>query len=551
MNRISSLFFVLALCVTLGLSFNESDYTHSALLSNDADVYTVFWKVEGDEIYMAFKVKTLGWIAFGISEQTSGSMPGADIVEGYVDDDGVAHINDRYSVEFALPPVDDCQDWGLIGGEEDGEYTIIEVVRKLDTNDTQDRPIESGNVRVIIAYGTSDTFGYHTMRRATSVVFYGESPVDDLSYLLDEPNTYFFDFLNKNTTVPTQRTYYGHTQFTVPLEVDVHIIGIKYILDPRSEKYIHHFVLSGFYEDSSEDYIWEWAPGISPLILPSEAGFRVGPNSIRLLELETHYDNPSIDSGIIDNSGLRIYYTTTLRKYDAGVLQLGDPAVQEIDPVQSGVGIKEYEYSCPSECTQYFPHDLKVFSSFLHMHAIGSKMYTTQWRNDTMVRVTSLIEYWDFNFQQQTSADYVIKPGDRLNTHCFYKKQNEEVPFGLASDDEMCIHYISYYPKLPYASLCGFYSNSGERLTYCFGTPTSIVNPQISDPPLNTKFGIPNDDDYMCPNDYVPETTEETSQTSSTSQSTGGTDAESEGSIAPGILSQLSLITCLTFLLTL
>lgn len=44
--------------------------------------YTLHWKVESDTIYFAIEAKTTGWVGLGIAEQTSGSMPGADIVTG-------------------------------------------------------------------------------------------------------------------------------------------------------------------------------------------------------------------------------------------------------------------------------------------------------------------------------------------------------------------------------------------------------------------------------------------------------------------------------------
>lgn len=50
--------------------------------------------------------------------------------------------------------------------------------------------------------------------------------------------------------------------------------------------------------------------------------------------------------GQIDWSGIRIHYTTTLRKYDAGLITLGDPLVS-FEPIPPGV-IAEYEAECPS-----------------------------------------------------------------------------------------------------------------------------------------------------------------------------------------------------------
>jgi hypothetical protein len=41
-------------------------------------------------------------IGFGISEPTSGSMPGSDILLAYVSN-GAAYIEDRYATAFATP----------------------------------------------------------------------------------------------------------------------------------------------------------------------------------------------------------------------------------------------------------------------------------------------------------------------------------------------------------------------------------------------------------------------------------------------------------------
>ena len=38
--------------------------------------------------------------------------------------------------------------------------------------------------------------------------------------------------------------------------------------------------------------------------------------------LQVHYDNVDLDEGKIDSSGFKIYYTPTLRPYDAGVLEV-------------------------------------------------------------------------------------------------------------------------------------------------------------------------------------------------------------------------------------
>jgi hypothetical protein len=57
-------------------------------------------------------------------------------------------------------------------------------------------------------------------------------------------------------------------------------------------------------------------------------------------------------------------------------------------------------------------------------------------------------ETWNLGFQTITTVDFKIQPGDQLNTHCVYDttKVTKPVAFGKNSDDEMCMHFLGYYP---------------------------------------------------------------------------------------------------------
>ena len=47
---------------------------------------------------------------------------------------------------------------------------------------------------------------------------------------------------------------------------------------------------------------------------PSEAGYPMNrAGGAKFFMLETHYDNPNLQSGIVDHSGLRLFYTSQLR----------------------------------------------------------------------------------------------------------------------------------------------------------------------------------------------------------------------------------------------
>jgi len=250
--------------------------------------------------------------------------------------------------------------------------------------------------------------------------------------------------------------------------------------------------------------IWGWGPGMDNLILPKEVGLRIGigNESIKHLRLQTHYNNPRRVEGKRDNAGIRLYYTPNLRKYDGGIIQTGDAGVTEINNITRGTGYQEYQYDCPSYCTDTW-HPINVISSILHMHQKGSMMWSTIWRNGKAIPFNR-VEFYQFDLQQSTPKSIQLLPGDRISVHCVYEKdQNRDIKFGEASNEEMCIHYISYYPKLPKGgNTCAFFysKNMGHNVTYC-NDKIQNSNPSQLDPPggLDKVFGSKSPN-YVCKN---------------------------------------------------
>jgi len=66
-----------------------------------------------------------------------------------------------------------------------------------------------------------------------------------------------------------------------------------------------------------------WAAGAGEFNLPPEAGFPLGVHETTYLLIQIHYDNPDLVEGVVDSSGLRIFHTKNLRKYDAFSLFMG------------------------------------------------------------------------------------------------------------------------------------------------------------------------------------------------------------------------------------
>jgi hypothetical protein len=88
--------------------------------------------------------------------------------------------------------------------------------------------------------------------------------------------------------------------------------------------------------------------------------------------MQTHYNNPAQDGDVTDTSGVRLHYTTSLRKYDAGVLSVGmDPNWRHIIPPGQPEVVSEGH--CISACTQHAvpPRGIKLFAVTLHTHFIG------------------------------------------------------------------------------------------------------------------------------------------------------------------------------------
>ena len=85
---------LLTLTVHLALSVQDlrSTYQFNARLHED---YTLYWSFDNDaqNISFAVRVRTTGWIGFGLSP--NGQMPQSDVVIGWVDGSGGTHFDVR------------------------------------------------------------------------------------------------------------------------------------------------------------------------------------------------------------------------------------------------------------------------------------------------------------------------------------------------------------------------------------------------------------------------------------------------------------------------
>jgi hypothetical protein len=152
----------------------SSEYEFDAPLGGGD--FHIYWQFTGENITMAMKARSTGWIALGIDPEQI--MKGADMIFGWVDSSGNARILDCYSTGKLGPHPPDIELGGTTdiveyAGAESGGWTVIEFKRAAATSDKYDKDIEmEGKTKLIWAYGSSDNFDIkHTKRGTASVDF--------------------------------------------------------------------------------------------------------------------------------------------------------------------------------------------------------------------------------------------------------------------------------------------------------------------------------------------------------------------------------------------
>ncbi|CAD5112436.1 DgyrCDS1658 [Dimorphilus gyrociliatus] len=450
--------FIFIALIHCSLSFPtpSEEYMREFVLK-EPDIYKVYWKYDDNTITFEIHAKTKGWIGFGVSP--NGGMPGSDIVMFWKGTDNKITFEDRHAVDKIEPIKDEKQDWHLDSLKEEGEFTIAKFNRKLNTCDDKDLEIKKGTNRLIWAFNPLKPIDrpiYHgtEMRGTASVALLAEGPPNNAGDIIKD-------------SFPIDIT---HTPYRIPNNTDTvyrceifklthppgkhHVVVVDPLINQDHKTLVHHIIIYGCagnlssevgttwncYESKSSalsscnTIMFAWAIGGGPWFFPEEIGFPLGgPNDPMYVRMETHYDNPALKDGIIDTSGLRLWTTNKLRKYDAGIIEAGHVLSRDLHVIPPKAKPFVSIGHCYNECLRQSLErknvkEIKVFAVGLHAHLKGYQIKLRHFRDGVELEPIAFEEFYDFNFQeyQKLEVERVVKATDRLQVECSYNTENEK-----------------------------------------------------------------------------------------------------------------------------
>ncbi|XP_072310015.1 dopamine beta-hydroxylase [Eucyclogobius newberryi] len=436
------------------------------------------WNISyaSQEVYMELRVdKVHHGVVLGMSDR--GELINADLVVLW-DSGNRSYFGDAWSDSEGRVSLDTQQDYDLIRAEQrpDGFYLLFK--RPFATCDPRDYLIEDGTVHFI--YGFLDKPLASLEQLNLSRIETGLQRVvllrpDNRPPTLP-PDVSTLDVLSPNVIIPSQETTYWCFIQKLPENMPKnHIVMYEPMITAGNEVVVHHMEVfecdpaehevpnySGSCDDkmkpkklnSCRHVLAAWAMGAEPFYYPPDAGLPIGGvEGSRFLRLEVHYHNPLILRGRRDSSGIRLHYTPSLRRYDAGIMELGlvYTPIMAVPPGQHAFDLSGY---CTSKCTQTAlpTQGIYVFASQLHTHLAGRAIRTMLIRGGREVEVLAQDPHFSAHYQMIRSLREMVHvlPGDVLITKCTYDTEDRTKPTvgGFGIMDEMCVNYIHYYPRI-------------------------------------------------------------------------------------------------------
>lgn len=251
----------------------------------------------------------------------------------------------------------------------------------------------------------------------------------------------------------------GKTDQYVCVGVDVtlskkrHVIALGPHVDNKN--ILHHILLfqtsksypseptecKPFESAGASKLITGWAPGGGNIILPPEAAYPENAGTTHWM-VQLHYNNAQNKPNQTDSSGFSLCTTEDLRPNDAGIVAFGSMRFS-IPPRST------HKIRCDVSTDVLKLTGVKFFAASPHMHTRGLSMSTERVPKLGLGTPVMMHEETNYNFEDQGKVPIAVtaQAGDVFRTRCGWKNTTDApVGFGENTGDEMCYHFMTYYP---------------------------------------------------------------------------------------------------------
>ena len=451
------------------IPFDIDQFDGNTTLDTEGDV-RLFWTI-GDE-YTTFGVasRSDGYLALGFS--ATGAMTGADMAVGYTDDDGEFVLENRHAAGFVSPELSDDQENNIRlqeGHQADGVTAFVfEKKNVADCLESQVNVAIESWQWFIYAFSDDNTFSQHAPgNNGKKYVKLGTGKTISINEVRPIDNTKNFTIVQPELTIPADDTTYCYSLHKMPEGKKNFLLGER---PTRSSDMLHHLVVYACYglpdeylemigEEANCDwetfsnpcngFVTEWAPGMAGRTFEPGYGKPFGEDYYEYVMFETHYNNPDGVEGETDEASYTFLYNDEQVDTEIGTLTLGAMQVEGwfLEPGQDLVA---HSTVCTPECTDQWPEEgITAFSVFHHMHFRGRNTRVQIVRDGKEITPLSTLRDFEYGYQfSKTINETKLLPGDKIITTCEYdtSDDDEPVPGGLASYDEMCFAWVDYYP---------------------------------------------------------------------------------------------------------
>ncbi|XP_077162214.1 dopamine beta-hydroxylase [Paroedura picta] len=521
-----AVFLVILVAALQGTVPRENDFPYRVPLDPQGSV-ELSWNVSyhHEEVHFQILLKELKFgLLFGMSDR--GGFENADLAVLW-SDGFQSYFADAWTDQKGQLHLDSEQNYKLLGAQKTSEGLYLLFKRPFRTCDPKDYLIEDGTVHLIYGILEKPVPSLQAIN-VSAVLLKGLQRVQLLKPEISIPrfpaDLKTMEIRAPNEVIPAQETTYWCYITELPEGfAKHHIIMYESVITEGNEALVHHMEVfqcaaqfdtfphySGPCDSKMKPerlnycrhVLAAWAMGAQAFYYPEEAGLAFGgPSSSRFLRLEVHYHNPLELKGHHDSSGIRLYYTASLRPHDAGIMELGlvYTPVMAIPPGESHFYLTGY---CTDKCTQVAlpPTGIHVFASQLHTHLTGRSVVTVLSREGREEEIVNADRHYSPHFQEIRMLRKIVTvlPGDMLRTTCAYNTEDrtQATVGGFGIMEEMCVNYIHYYPQME-LELCksavdlGFlhrYFNlvnrfNDEEVCTC---PDTSVTQQFSSVPWNS-----------------------------------------------------------------